>query len=738
MKKILLTLILGLQLSLFVSAQINYPITRKVNQVDTVFKHILYDPYRWLENTKSPEVMDWLKAQQKFTNNTLENLTGIDSFLNELNEYNIQKTYWRNRLFTCGNAQYYFKQNRNQLNTQVYFKYDKDTTEHLFFDTWTIHPNKRYQLAYIKPSPDNKYILAAFDEKGEEYPFIKLYSTAAKTWLPDSISHCYGNSISWDAESKGFIYGMNASDDRFDPANLNKDIYKYHRLNAGYSNDNVVIDSVQRIKAEPKISDSYYATLFNNESKNKIYFQPNTGFEFDFTNVYYSNTTNLSTTPSSWELLYSSKDSVSTVNGKPFIETASAYYFISAKGKGFKSLRKTVTTNPDFSAAKIIFPEDKIWQLEAIKETKSYIIAQYSKYGFIDKYIVIDKQTDKVVQLKSIELYKNYDISPFDKETDECSFNIFGINRPRRSFVLDINKDKIVSNPFWAIQNQTLLSGYENIISEVVEVPSYDGTLIPMSILRDKNTKLDGNNICLLYGYGAYGIQVKDNNYNSYSPANNLLAKRGVILVHAYVRGGGEKGEEWHKAGMKLNKPNTWKDFIACAEYLIKNKYTQSNKLACTGGSAGGVLIGRAITERPDLFAAAHIQSGSLNLTRAAAFANGVGNFGEYGDPNIEAEFNGLVAMDAVVQSKPNTKYPAIYITTGINDTRVSYWIPAKFAATMQANSNSNKPVLLHTNFEGGHFGDANAESLLSVLKTSLMADFFMLWQCGHKDFTMK
>lgn len=712
------------------SAQINYPYTRKANQADTIFGHVLQDPYRWLENLKSEEVKDWFRAEQNFTDSTLNNLNGVDSFINQLQDYMSQKTTWQFPEIKVGKRYYYSKGARNQLNVPLYYRDGNDTTGHFLFDTWSIHKDKRYNLSALKVSPDGKYIMVALDLNGEEYPFVKVFDVTANSWLADSIPHCWPNTLNWQADSKGFIYGFNDSEDRFDPKNIDKDIFKYHALHTLTTSDKTVMDTGIRNKVEKKISDSYYASLFNAESKKRIYLQPNQGFEYEYQNTYYANATRFDNKQYQWKRLYSKPDSV-----YDFKETESGYYFVSAKGKGFKSLRKTGFTNPDFSNAKILLPEDNIWQLENLTNTKSYIIANYSKYGFINKAVIIDKKTDRIINLAAMKDIDRFMIASLGPDNDECMLSLFPVNRPRRSFVLDIKNDALINESSWAVKNQTLLPGSENIISTLIEVPSYDGTLVPMTIMRDKNTVLDGNNICILYGYGAYGIATKDNWYNSYDPSNNLLMQRGVILVHAYVRGGGEKGEQWHEAGMKLNKPNSWKDLIACAEYLINNKYTRPSKLACTGASAGGILIGRTITERPDLFAAAHIQSGTLNPTRSGAYTNGVGNFPEYGNPGIEKEFNGLVEMDATLHVQPGTSYPALYITTGFNDARVAAWIPAKFAATMQAASSSGKPVLLHTNFEGGHFGDANAKSAISMMKTQLLSAFFMLWQCGHKDF---
>ena len=738
MKQVFLTLVFALLSNCIVKAQYNYPATRKVVQTDTVFKHTLHDPYRWLENLKSEEVKNWFVAQQAFTDSILQHLSGIDNLIEQLNDYNTQNTWWRSPVVKFGNKYIFTKGGRNQLNILYYYKTGNDTTEHFVFDTWQIHPNKRYTLGAFAPSSNNQYLLVGFDEKGQEYPFLKIYDFVADKWLQDSIPNAYNNTISWDAASKGFIYGVSNSNDRFAPENINKDVFKYHQLGTAYNYDKIVMDSSLSENIEHKTSDNLYTSLFTANSKKRIYVKPSVGFESESTGVYYKNATGFNDTQK-WKKMFTGKDSVYAYFDLTFfLETTSGYYFISAKGNGLKSLRKASFTNPDFSNAKIILPENELWQLEYITSTKSYILACYSKYGFLDKVVFIDKKTDKVIPVNSISAYKRFNVATLGDETDECVFNVTDINRPRRSFILDISKDKLVTDNYWSVQNQTLLDGYDNIVSEIIEVPSYDGTLVPLNILRDKSTRLDGNNVCILYGYGAYGIGAKNNKYNSYDPSNNLVLQRGVILAHAYVRGGGEKGEAWHNAGMKLTKPNSWKDFIACAEYLIKNNYTQPSKLACSGGSAGGTLIGRTITERPDLFAAALLNVGLLNTTRIGAYTNGVANFGEYGNPANENEFNGLVEMDAVLKTKPNTNYPAMYITAGMNDSRVIAWMPAKFAATMQANSASARPILLHTNFEGGHYGNDNAKTLIDKTRTQLMGEFFLLWQCGHKDFRIK
>jgi len=713
-------------------AQNKYPTTKTVDSSDTYFGVTYKDPYRWLENLKDSTVINWLAEQNDLTDNRMNKLDGVDSFLNRLQNIYNTKRWHREAYYKTTTRYYYFKKGTEQLSDILYYKTTKDTFEHIICDSWKIHPNMKYDLYALAFSPDDKYFIAAFDKNGEEYPFLKVYDITNNKWLKDSIPHCKDWTINWTADSKGFIYGYNIGDPTAPNAREN-DVLKYHTLFTNYAIDKTIMDDSVRNTIEKKISNAYHASIQTFNSSKRIYCIPNLGFEFEYKNVYFINNTQLLSTTKQWEKLYDKTDSVLNL-----IETTNGYYFVSGKGNGFKSLRYTSFSNPDFAQAKIIFSEDSIWQLENIVETKSYILVSYSKYGFLNKTVFIDKKSGKEINVSAIKGFDRYSISTMGTNTDECILIRQYVNKSESNFLLNIANNKLINDDFWSYHSQINLEISDNMVSEIIEVPSYDGTLVPMSIMRNKNTKLDGNNICILYGYGAYGAIVRENFFNEYNVINDPLIELGVVLVHAYVRGGGEKGEAWHQAGMKETKPNSWKDFIACAEYLIKNKYTQPSKLSCFGGSAGGVLIGRAITERPDLFAAATIQSGTLNLIRSKAWPNMINNYPEFGNPEIESEMKGVIEMDAVIHVKSNIKYPAVYIVGGINDPRVPIWMSGKMAATLQTNSTSNKPVLLYTNFGGGHVGDANESSKLERDRKELRQIFFLLWQTGHKDFQPK
>lgn len=271
-----------------------------------------------------------------------------------------------------------------------------------------------------------------------------------------------------------------------------------------------------------------------------------------------------------------------------------------------------------------------------------------------------------------------------------------------------------------------------DIESEEVKVPTDSNVMIPLSIVHKKGLKLDGSHPTLISGYGAYGISLQP----FFSSRWLAWLERGGILATAHVRGGGEYGEEWHRGGMKENKPNTWRDFIACANYLVKQRYTSLGKLAGQGGSAGGILIGRAFTERPDLFAAVLDDVGLSDMIRDMFSPDGPMNVPEYGDLKTQAGFSNLYEISAYYHVVDGTNYPAVLLTTGINDPRVVPWEPGKMAARLQAASSSDKPILLRVDYQGGHGGVGATKSQLQELAADQWS--FLLWQFGDPEFQPK
>ena len=269
---------------------------------------------------------------------------------------------------------------------------------------------------------------------------------------------------------------------------------------------------------------------------------------------------------------------------------------------------------------------------------------------------------------------------------------------------------------------------FAGIVSKEVEATSWDGTMIPVSIVMKKGTKLDGRHPTLLIGYGSYGITLT----LFFSPTMLPWLDRGGIVAVAHVRGGGWYGDAWHKAGQKRWKINTVFDFIAAGQYLVDHHYTSPERLAGESGSAGGITIGGAIAWRPDLFAAAIDSHGDTNALRMQFSPNGPPNEIEFGNVLKKADFHWIYAMDAMAHIRDGVKYPAVLCVTGANDPRVEPWEVAKFAARLQRATTSGRPILLRVSYQSGHgIGSTKDQRIRSLADE----EAFLLWQLGVKGF---
>lgn len=299
-------------------------------------------------------------------------------------------------------------------------------------------------------------------------------------------------------------------------------------------------------------------------------------------------------------------------------------------------------------------------------------------------------------------------------------------DQQRYRYVPDINEFELEN-----LSDVAEYPEYSDLIAEEVIVESHDGVKVPLSLMYKKGIRKNGNNAVLIYGYGAYG----DVEHPGFNPLRLLWTQEGGIFAVAHVRGGGELGEQWHKAGFKSTKPNTWKDVIACAEYLVTEKYTSPKNIAVYSLSAGGLLVGRAMTERPDLFAAAISRVGVMNPLRFEETPNGPANIHEFGTVKDSVECMALIEMDPYLHVKDGVEYPATLVTAGMNDQKVIAWQPGKFAARLQAANTSDKPILFWVDYEARHgtgfTKSKQFESLADILS-------FALWQTGHPKYQLK
>jgi prolyl oligopeptidase len=383
----------------------------------------------------------------------------------------------------------------------------------------------------------------------------------------------------------------------------------------------------------------------------------------------------------------------------------------------------------DMSKATVFIPENEEWLLDGSYLTKSGMLYTLSRRSlettlWFKPWGKPARQLELPFPASTVSLNS----WPYSYRKNEAIVFLGGWTSPMQRYRYLVDEDRfelaMISPPIEYLE-------YDDLTVEELMVPSYDGVEVPLSLIYKKGLKKDDSAPLLMRGYGSYG----SSSYPRFNDNELLWTLEGGIVAIAHVRGGGELGNDWYLAGKKTTKPNTWKDLIACAEYLHREGYSSPAKTAIMGASAGGILIGRAMTERPDLFAVAIPKVGCLNPLRQEHSPNGPVNVPEFGSSKIEEECRALIEMDAYLHLKDGVKYPATLVTAGFNDPRVIAWQPAKFAARLQVANASDRPILLRVDYEGGHF--------TSDTKTQLYEDWadvmgFALWQMGVAGFQPK
>jgi len=397
----------------------------------------------------------------------------------------------------------------------------------------------------------------------------------------------------------------------------------------------------------------------------------------------------------------------------------STIYLRTAKDAPYFRVVQTSLSRPDFSKAETVIEMDNL-VVSSITTARDAVYAGIIDGGF-NRIARLEYGAYKKPELLEIPDNAAGYIVSSNQQLDGILVYTNSWTKGSMIYRYNPRRNKFVDSGLMPVGKYDNLPGFT---STEVKVKSHDGVMVPLSIVHKSDIILDGNNPTLIAGYGSYGLS-----YGVFfNPLRVAWLEQGGVYAVAHVRGGGEYGREWHLAGQKLNKPNTWKDFIACAEYLIQTGYTSNNLIAGQGGSAGGITIGRSITERPGLFAAAIINVGSLDAIRFETTTNGVPNIPEFGTVTNEDGFKGLLEMSSYHHVKDGVYYPAVMLTHGINDPRVNPWMSAKMTARLQAATASNKPVIFRVDYDAGHGIGSTRNQYLEGLADRWA---FLLWQFG-------
>lgn len=686
---------------------------------ETLCDTTIADPYRYMEKLREPEVSSWMKEQSAYARKILDRIPGRKGLLEKMQEFDGRKSEKVYNLAITENDRYfYLKQTPSDETGKLFFREGFGGKEKMLFDPSGYSGNRpgSYVIGTIAPSNDGRKVAFTVYPNGSENATLLIMETATEKFYPEAISRCRFASPSWLPDGSAFLYN------RLDPPGKPGSNPQYesrtwlHRTGTDPATDREVFSS--RLNAELSI---------NPEDIPEVAYSKESGYLFAFVSnvdrrltVYYAPGTELEKEKITWKKLFKPEDDV-----HDFAVTEKDLYLYTPKNAPGFRLLKTSLQNPDMKNAEVIVPEFRESTLSGFVLTSNGIFYTLSTNGVQED--LYHQHYGSVLGTKLPLPFRAGTITLSSKgfRYPEIWTVLAGWNRDYRRFRFDTGNDSFVNE---SLSSQAAYPEYDDLAVDEVMVPSHDGVRIPLSLIYRKDMPKNGSNPVLLYGYGAYGNSVTP----FFSPSMLLWTWKGGILAIPHVRGGGELGNRWHEAGKKATKRNTWKDAISAAEYLVRNGYTSPGNIAVNGASAGGIMVGRAMTERPDLFAAAIPQVGAMNPLRGETTANGPVNVPEFGTMKNPAECKALIAMDPYLNLREGMNYPAALITAGINDPRVIAWQPAKFAARLQATSGSGKPVLFFTDFEAGHgMGNSktkNFEALADVLS-------FGFWQTGHPEF---
>ena len=652
----------------------DYPVARKGDQTDDYHGVKVADPYRWLEDLDSEETRAWVEAENKLTFSFLESIparTAIKDRLTKL--WNYEKY---GIPFKEGNRYFYTRNTGLQNQAVLYTVTSLDAQAQMVLDPNTLSADGTVALSGLQVSPDGKLLAYSLSASGSDWQEWKVRDVATSKDLLDDLKWVKFSGASWTRDSKGFYYSRydEPKEESLKATNYFQKVY-YHKLGTPQSEDVLVYE-------RPDQKD----WLFNGvvtEDGNYLIIPVYQGTDIK-NRVYYKD--------------LRSKDAPVV---KLLDDFDAAYNFIGNEGARFffqtdqEAPRGKVVeidiNKPERSNWKVIVPESK----EALQTTSLVnhkLILNYLKdaYTQVKVYDVAGKLVNEV-ELPGIGSAEGFGGKAVDKETF-YSFN--GFTTPATIYRYDVTTGK--SSVFRQPKVDFNPADFE---TKQVFYSSKDGTKVPMFITHKKGLKLDGNNPTYLYGYGGFNVSMTP----TFSVGNLVWMEMGGVYAQPSLRGGGEYGEAWHQGGMKLRKQNVFDDFIAAAQWLIDNKYTSTRKLAIGGGSNGGLLVGAALTQRPDLFGAALPQVGVMDMLRFQKFTIGWAWVSDYGSSENGEEFKALYAYSPLHNIKPGTSYPPTMISTADHDDRVWPGHSFKFAAALQAAQAGPAPVLIRIETKAGH-----------------------------------
>ncbi len=690
-----LVLILLVFCSFLYSQSIEYPVSKKGDQVDDYFGVKVEDPYRWLEDDTSKETAEWVKAQNAVTFNYLEQIPFREKIRQRLTKLWDYEKF--GRPFKKGDNYYFYKNDGLQEQFVVYKQKDLESEAEVFIDPHTFSKDNTIRLKGLYFSQDNKYCGYATTTSGSDWREFYVMNADTKEKLSDHLQWIKFSGMAWYKD--GFYYSRYEEpeeESKLKASNENNKLY-YHKRGTNQSEDILI----HKDESNPKYNFSPYVT----EDEKYLVITVWEGTSLNM--IYY-------------------KDLEKDSEIKPVIDSFHAdYYFIDNTGGGFLFMTNHQTPNyklilinpqnPSEENWKTIVPEQE-YVMSNVHYLSGKLIVQYLKDA-ISSVSVYSLSGDKLydVELPGVGTILGFTGKRDDKEV---FYSFTSYTQPPTIYKYDV-----VNNKSTLFKKSALKFDMENFVTEQVFYPGKDGTKIPLFITYKKGLNLKNNNPALLYGYGGFKATMVPRFRLTIIP----LLENGFIFCVAGLRGGNEYGEKWHKAGMLENKQNVFDDFIYAAKYLFDKSYSSPEKISIYGGSNGGLLVGACMTQEPEMFKVAIPLVGVLDMLRYHQFTIGHAWAVEYGSSDDKNQFEYLYKYSPLHNIKTGTKYPATLITTADHDDRVFPAHSFKFAATMQEKSVKENPVIIRIETETGHGIDTTSKII--DLYTDLWS--FLMYNTG-------
>jgi len=679
------------------SSVLQYPLTEKTNQVDDYHGTKVPDPYRWLENDTSAETKAWVQLENKLTFGYLGKIPFRDRLRQRIQDlYNYPKY---NAPFRKVGYLYYYKNNGLQNQAVLYRQKGIDGNPQVVIDPNKLSVDGTTRLTNFSISKDGKYAVYALSKGGSDWQTYYVKDMITGMDLPDRIEWVKVSGIAW--QGGGFYYSRYPAPEKgteLSSRNENHQVY-FHIVGTGQQDDQLVYQdtvNLQRFHFLSTSEDEHYAYLTISDR----------GKGFEGNALFYRDTRS------------------SDKAFKPIVASVSQFEYVPIYNPGDKFLiltdqnasnRKVVLVdpvNPQKENWKVVIPER--WDpLTTAGTAGDKLYLNYLKDVSTRIYECgLDGKSWKEIKLPGLGTAEGFD----GEKTDKFIFYTF----TSFTFPPTIYQYEIATGTSTVFRQPEVHFHPNNYETRQVFFASKDGTKIPMFIVSKKDIKLDGSNPTLLYAYGGFNIS----SLPGFSATLIPWLEQGGIYALANLRGGGEYGESWHKAGMGVKKQKVFDDFIAAAEYLIANKFTSKDRLAIRGGSNGGLLIGAVINQRPDLCKVAIAQAGVLDMLRFHKFTIGWNWIAEYGSSDSAGDFKNLYAYSPLHNIREGLNYPATLITTADRDDRV---VPAhsfKYVATLQEKYKGPNPVLIRVDTNSGH-GSSNTTKNIETIADIYSFIFF-------------